>query len=74
MLGEMCNKFYAQDKNIKGSNADITAMLGSDIEFINLVEEFLNNGNVTCMSELHNTYLNVCGFNGVDSSVYEVKS
>ena len=47
-------------------------MFGSDVEFLGLLEEFLENGNVTCMSGLHITYTNVCSSNGVDPSVCKV--
>ena len=47
-------------------------MLGSDVKLIGLLEEFLENGNVTCMSGLHITYMNVCSSNGVDTSVCKV--
>ena len=46
-----------------------TALVASDIEFISMVEEFLAEGNVTCMADLHNTYINVCYSNGIDASM-----
>ena len=41
--------------------------MASDIKFISIVEEFLAEGNVTCMADLHNTYINVCYSNGIDT-------
>ena len=44
-----------------------TALVASDIKFISIVEEFLVEGNVPCMADLHNTNINVCYFNGIDT-------
>ena len=39
-----------------------------------MVEDFLSEGNVTCMFDLHTTYLNVCSSNGLDAESGEVRS
>ena len=59
----------AQD--IVNSNA---ATIASDIEFIRLVEDFLSEGNVSCMSDLYTTYLNICCSNGLDPDSNIVRS
>lgn len=44
-------------------NASVAA---SELEFIDVIEEYLNDGNVSNMSELYTTYLNVCSSNGLN--------
>ncbi|KAJ8870049.1 hypothetical protein PR048_029060 [Dryococelus australis] len=46
-----------------------TALIASDIELINLLEEFLLEGNIACTADLRNTYKNVCISNGFDDTI-----
>ena len=42
-------------------------MLHVMVEFVELVDEFLINGNVSTIADLHATYLNVYKSNGFDA-------
>ena len=64
-----------QPNNAKDNvNKRSTAAVASDVEFLRMVEDFLSEGNVTSMSDLHTTYLNVCSSNGLDAESCEVRS
>ena len=58
------NKFKEEHKQ---SLADIVV---SETEFLSMVEDFLTQGNVANMADLHDTYINVCFSNGVDPSTW----
>ena len=44
------------------------------MEFIDTVEEFLEDGNITCMADLHSSYLNICTSNGLNPTNSCVRS
>ena len=62
----MTNGIRKQKVQTQGEHSS-TALVASDIEFISMVEEFLAEGNVTCMADLHNTYINVCYSSGTNT-------
>ena len=59
-------------KSTSGSVSANSSCTASELEFIHVIKDFLREGNVSCMSDGHTTYLNICSSNGVN--VDEIKT
>jgi hypothetical protein len=57
-----------------GNKSQTSSFTASDLEFIDVIEDFLQDGNVTCMADLHTTYLNICSSNGVNIEIEKTHS
>ena len=66
------NVLRKHDRSTSGSVSANSSCIASELEFLHVIKEFLRKGNVSCMSDVHTTYLNICSSNGV--KVDEIKT
>lgn len=50
----------------KNNSEEASRVAGSSVEFLRCIKAFLRDGNISCMADIHNTYLNICQSNEID--------